>query len=187
MDILLASSPHADTFGYSMPPPGLLRLGGELQAAGFQVGLEDLAFRLANGDMGLPESNGAEPYPLAERCAQLLLARDRPKVLGLSTMGATLPAALAIAKHYRAARPQTPILLGGPGTTGTDEAILQRFPYIDAIVRGEGEHTLTEWLARKGQDTGWRHIDGVTWRDATGQVRRNPDRPARRDMENVAP
>ena len=49
--VLLASAPHADTFGYSMPPPGLLRLGGTLRERGVEVVLEDLAYRLAAGDV----------------------------------------------------------------------------------------------------------------------------------------
>ena len=47
---LIASAPHEDTFGYSMPPPGLLRLGGELRRRGLPVALDDLAFRLAAGE-----------------------------------------------------------------------------------------------------------------------------------------
>ncbi len=49
MRILLAAAPHRDTFGYSMPPPGLLRLGAELERAGVDVALEDLAHALAAG------------------------------------------------------------------------------------------------------------------------------------------
>ena len=52
MRILIASSPHADTFGYSMPPPGVLRLGGSLRAEGWDVRLLDLAHELAAGHQG---------------------------------------------------------------------------------------------------------------------------------------
>ena len=91
---LLAYAPHFDTFGYSMPPPGLLRLGGTLEAAGFEVALEDLAYRLGAGDV-----HGDER--LAESCADWLLARGDHGVIGFSTMGATLPASVAIAEIIR--------------------------------------------------------------------------------------
>ncbi|MDA1265251.1 MAG: hypothetical protein O2816_09265, partial [Planctomycetota bacterium] len=84
MRVLLASAPHADTFGYSMPPPGLLRLGGSLRRDGVEVALEDLAFRQASG--ALPEDD-----ELAEAAAALLLARGDFEVIGLSSMGATVP------------------------------------------------------------------------------------------------
>ena len=85
--ILIASAPHRDTFGYSMPPPGLLRLGGALVRAGVEVELEDLAYRVAAGE--LPADDG-----LAEAAARRLLAshaRARCDAIGLSVMGATLP------------------------------------------------------------------------------------------------
>src|SRR5262245_13899446 len=68
--IVLAQAPHRDTFGYSMPPPGLLRLGGELTRAGIVVALEDLAYRLAAGELALDDE-------LAQRAALLLLERAR--------------------------------------------------------------------------------------------------------------
>ena len=88
---LLAYAPHADTFGYSMPPPGLLRLGGALEREGIDVALEDLAYRLAAGEV-----DGGER--LAVSCAERLIARGAFGVIGFSTMGATLPVSVAIAE-----------------------------------------------------------------------------------------
>src|SRR5688500_3556060 len=109
MAVLLAAAPHADTFGYSMPPPGRPPLGGALRARGRAPRCEDLAYRLAAGD--LPAQGD-----LALASAELLLARGAPDVLGLSTMGATLPISVAIAERVRARAPATRVVLGGPGT-----------------------------------------------------------------------
>ncbi|MDF1836534.1 MAG: radical SAM protein [Planctomycetota bacterium] len=182
MKILLTCPPHADTFGYSMPAPGLLRLGGEMEGVGHHVLLEDLAFRLAKGELDPGEG-------LCRSAAECLIARGPVDMLGLSVMGATLPAALAIAQHYKNAFPRTPILLGGPGTTGTDRGLLERFSQVDGVVRGEGEWTLTEWLERIDSDTDpdFSGIEGLTWRDASGSVHAEPDRSPRKDLEQVAP
>ena len=67
-----------------------------------------------------------------------------PEVAGLSVMGATLPVALLILEELRRAWPRTTLLLGGPGMNGTDLAVLERFPQVDAVVRGEAEITLVE-------------------------------------------
>jgi len=178
MRVVIASAPHADTFGYSMPPPGLLRLAGAVRAAepgaASDVALEDLAYRLAAGD--LPSGDG-----LCAAAAELLLARA-PDLLGLSTMGATLPAALAIAARVRAERPATRIVLGGPGATGIDAALLARFDAVDAVVRGEGEETLPALLARYANERTPEGVAGVTWRDARGDVHREPDRAALADL-----
>ena len=173
MRVLIASAPQA------MPPPGLLRLGGALRGLpGVELRLEDLAFRLAAGDLtGAPE--------LADAAAAWLLAEGPPDVLGLSTMGATLPAALAIAARVRAAHPATFVVLGGPGVTGVDQALLERFPCVDAVVRGEGEETVPELLARRAADRGpegLRGVRGATWRDAAGRVRREEERPPLADL-----
>lgn len=181
-DVLLASAPHADTFGYSMPPPGLLRLGGALERAGRDVVLEDLAYRLAAGDV--PRGDG-----LIEACAERLVAGGAPRLaLGLSCMGATLPAALAIARAVRERAPSLPILLGGPGTTDVEVRVLERFAWIDAIGRGEGEVTiaaLIERLARGRRD--FRGVAGVTWRDADGQVHVEADRAPLADLGEDLP
>lgn len=177
MRVLLASSPHADTFGYSMPPPGLLRLGGALERAGHEAVLEDLAFRQASGAVRGDDA-------LCSDAAELLLAHGPVDLLGLSVMGATLPAALRIAEHYAAARPGTPILIGGPGTTGTDQLLLERFPAVTAVVRGEGEVTLLRVLERLGAGRGLAGVAGVTHR-AAGSIQREGDREQLRDLNEL--
>lgn len=184
MRFLLASAPHADTFGYSMPPPGLLRLGGWLRERGIEVELEDLAFRQAS----LWPDAGNE---LADQAAALLArkVRDDDTCLGLSVMGATLPIGLALAERLRRAFPTLPILIGGPGTQGVDRALIERFPFVDAVLRGEGEEALTE-LFVEAQSTGTLDFSGrpgFTWRDPSGHVVREHDRTPLADLDALAP
>ena len=179
MATLLAAAPHADTFGYSMPPPGLLRLGGALRRRGVTVRLEDLAYRLAAGE--LPGDDR-----LAEASAALLLADGHVDVIGLSTMGATLPISIAIAEHVRRSAPGVALLLGGPGTTGIDVALLERFPWIDAIVRGEGEETVPDLLERLRDGRGPGGVEGVTWRRSGGSIAREPDRAPIENLDGLA-
>jgi radical SAM superfamily enzyme YgiQ (UPF0313 family) len=197
--VLLAAAPHRDTFGYSMPPPGLLRLGGECLRHGIAVELEDLAYRLS-ADL-LPHDDG-----LAEASADHLLARDTaPDVIGISVMGATLPIALAILRRVRERAPRVRLWLGGPGTTGVDRTILERFPFVDAIVRGEGEVTLVELVAALERSPGGANrfngiaaeftgiegvftgIAGVTWRRPDGTVAREADRAPIADLATLPP
>lgn len=178
MKILIASAPHADTFGYSMPPPGLLRLGGALRDAGHAPALEDLAHRLASGAL---ESGDA----LATSAADLLEGRGRPDLLGLSVMGATLPIALEITRLLKERWADVPILLGGPGCNGTDAQILERFPWIDAVVRGEAEVTLVEMADALAARTDPFTVDGVTLRGPDGGVKRTPDRAMLKDLNEL--
>jgi len=177
--ILIASSPHGDTFGYAMPPPGLLRLGAWLERDGWSVALDDLAHRLARGD--LPAGDG-----LVDAAAEHLLAGPVPWVLGLSVMGATLPAALGILERVRALAPAVVTLLGGPGTTGIDTALLERFPFLDGVVRGEGEETTSELLARLARGDNPSGLAGLTWRDGA-HVARGVDRAPLADLGVLPP
>ena len=59
-------------------------------------------------------------------------------------MGATLPAALLIAQELRQRAPEAAIGFGGPGCHGVDAALLERFPAVDAVARGEGEELVVE-------------------------------------------
>lgn len=175
---LLASAPHADTFGYSMPPPGLLRLGGELARRGVPVELEDLAFRLAQG--ALPAGDG-----LGAAAVDWLLRDGPPDALGLSVMGATLPIALVIAGGVRARVPHARILLGGPGVTGVDRTVLERFDCVDVVARGEAERTLPELLERVAAERDFAGVEGTTWRRGDGAVVREPDRRAIEDLSEL--
>lgn len=40
-----------------------------------------------------------------------------------------------------------PILLGGPQAVALDESFIRRFPFVDAFIRGDGEHSLPDVLA----------------------------------------
>jgi hypothetical protein len=178
--VLIASAPHADTFGYSMPPPGLLRLGGALEAAGHETLLEDLAFRQAEGSLG----SGDQVF---REAAELLAAQGPLDMLGLSVMGATLPAALLIAQHFRALEPTTPIVLGGPGASAIDVTLLERFDAIDVVVRGEGEQTLPNMLRRMAEGRDLVGVAGITRRDLEGRVIVEADQPLIGDLNELPP
>jgi len=173
---LLVSAPHRDTFGYSMPPPGLLRLGAAVRRAGLDVRLDDLAFRLATG--ALPAGDD-----LAATAARRTLHPHPPDVLGLSVMGATVPIALAIAREVRRCAGGVQLVLGGPGVHGIESTLIERFPWIDAVVRGDGEETFPALLAAWGASRDADGVAGVTWRDAAGKVRPEPDRPLLADLD----
>lgn len=181
--ILIASSPHADTFGYSMPPPGVLRLGGALGANGWDVHLVDLAHELAAGHLG--DERVLDENSLSAAADRIL--GEEPDVVGLSTMGATLPAALVITRMLRERAPRLHLHLGGPGIGEVDERVLERFDWIDLIVRGEGEDTLHEVLQRLDQEQSLEAVTGITWRNAEGRILREADRRPLLDMASVAP
>lgn len=128
--------------------------------------------------------------PDAARTACDILARERCALVGMSVMpGPQVAPAIGIAATIRANYPRVPIAWGGYFPTMYPEAAINA-PYVDYVVRGQGEDTLLELLERLPDaglptppasacdPTALRDIRGLTWK-ATDRVVHNPDRPFR--------
>ena len=66
------------------------------------------------------------------------------------------------------------VVCGGPEFLGDNEKFLRANQFINAVIRGEGEKSLPQWLeaVEKGKD--WKTIDGLCWLDAkTGEYKDN--------------
>ncbi|MBF0137149.1 MAG: B12-binding domain-containing radical SAM protein [Magnetococcus sp. DMHC-1] len=91
-----------------------------------------------------------------------------------------------VAARIKAKRPHALIVLGGPFLSSLAEQILARESLFDCMVYGEGEHTLLEIAQQVAADTlDLATIAGVVWRNAAGEVRRNPPRPLIADLDTL--
>lgn len=141
-------------------PIGPLYLASSLADRGRKVELID--FRSASN------KNPFDFRALADAFA----AADSP-VVGVSLFGNSLPVALAAAQEYRRRGGDKTILFGGPGPNGVEARLLERFPEVDVIVRGEGEVTLPHLLDALERGTPLA-APGVFFRDADGRVQGSP-------------
>ncbi len=198
--ILLVQPPHRDTFGYSMPPLGLLHVGAGAREAGHEVELIDLAlwarrgWRLGDHEATAPtdepaEAPSREPFPvddeLIARSADAILAR-RPDAVGLGAMISSMPAALHLAEALKARRPDLPIILGGQGAETIEEALIGRYACLDAVAVGEADRTLTAWLDRLGEPARWAGVPGLVIRSG-GLPQRTEAREVLADLDSVPP
>ncbi|MCF7973613.1 MAG: B12-binding domain-containing radical SAM protein [Phycisphaerae bacterium] len=114
------------------PPLGLLYLTSVLEQQGFCVDLVDYQI--------LPRSEShADPFEIDTALA--FIGRTA-EVVGFSCMANLLPFTLLVAQRLKQRHPEKKILLGGVGPFGVESLILERFAWIDGIVRGEAETTL---------------------------------------------
>lgn len=141
--VLFVQPPHRDTFGYSMPPLGLLRLAAVAQQMKHHCQFMDGALLVRRGVLEPGEE-------LAARTAERILA-ERPELVGLGAMLPSLPAALELAAELRARAPELPILLGGQGPERVEEQVLSRHPALDAIAVGEAEASFAALLGELGE------------------------------------
>ena len=114
-----------------------------------------------------------------EAHAELVLAQS-PDMVGMSINSAPhTNYSLALAAAIKRRRKDLPILAGGQQATFLTEELLMPGVF-DAVVRSEGELTLSEILSR-GRYEG---VAGVSWMDA-GAVRNEPDRPLIENLDDV--
>lgn len=147
---------------YDGPPLGaplsLLCLASPLLEAGFEVKLVDNLIAPNYEETILREAEGA-------------------LLLGISVLtGPHIGAAVRVSKAVKRVNPTLPIVFGGWHASLATQQTL-REPYVDAVVRGQGELTLLELAQRvvKGQD--WRGIRGLSLKDEDGRIVQEPERP----------
>ncbi|MCB9760781.1 MAG: B12-binding domain-containing radical SAM protein [Alphaproteobacteria bacterium] len=155
--------------GQRYMPLGILWLRAALEAKGVEVELRDYQF--------LTPAEREDPEALAARLD------DSHDIVGFSLMSNALPLAVATARLLRERRPERRVVLGGPGPTTVARALVAAFPWIDLVVRGEGEHTVTELVDALETDQ-LRAVAGLSGRDADGPFH-NPDRALVIDLDTL--
>ena len=155
--------------GRTEPPLGPLYIAAALENIGWEVDFRD--YQIFDG------ANAFEPEQLL-RCIE-----GHHQILMISCLVDMLPVVIAAAGMIKAERPDTYILLGGPGPTAGAAEFLRTFSELDAIVMGEGEETIQEWAATYGLGA-WKPIPGMVYRDGSEVVAGGP-RSRIRDLQTA--
>jgi radical SAM superfamily enzyme YgiQ (UPF0313 family) len=116
-----------------------------------------------------------------EHLVDSILDRDDDFV-GLMTDADSLHHTVIIAQRVKSRRPDVKVCLGGPASSPMSSLLLETFPFIDYVVRSEGEHTFGELIEHL---QGRRRADGIlglTWRDGE-RVIENPGRHMEDDLD----
>ena len=85
---------------------------------------------------------------------------------------------LDVADMLKKVSPETKIIFGDPEVSFDDTEYMQKYDFIDAIMRGEGESTFKEWLEIGEM------ADGITYRE-NGEIIRNKDRELIHDITSI--
>jgi anaerobic magnesium-protoporphyrin IX monomethyl ester cyclase len=96
--------------------------------------------------------------------------------VGISIVtGPMIVEAIEVARAIKAARPEVPVIFGGwhPSTLA-DQSL--KAPYIDIVVRGQGEVTFGEILDRLLAHATLEGVEGCSYRSADGRIIHNPSR-----------
>jgi radical SAM superfamily enzyme YgiQ (UPF0313 family) len=159
--------------GKREPPLGPLYIAAALEAVGMVVDFRDYQLE-----------PGADSFS-AERLVRFL--EGHAPVVAISCFVGMLPVVIEATRRLAALRPQTEFILGGPGPTGSANRILELYPWISGVVRGEGEETIQEWIQRRRAGAGaGSPIPGMSCRDGPTVVA-GPDRQRVTALESLAP
>jgi len=149
-------------------PLGLLYLAARMEQAGHEVYLEDLQLCRS---------------PLTR--LEAALRQHKPALAGITSFSLNLSAASKILQKVKRLSPDTITVWGGPHVSFDDQDILRRHPWVDVVVRGEGEETLVEVVDRVQQRKNLDGVLGITWRGKEGNIQTNLARPFREDLDQL--
>jgi len=122
------------------PPLGLLRLAGVAHNLGATVHVEDYNL-LWHLDARLQSS-------FYKTAADRLLSLDAD-IYGFTSMAVDSHVALELARLVKERKPESLIVLGGTHFSSIADSIQAAFPWVDRVVRGEGENVFEDLLCER--------------------------------------
>jgi hypothetical protein len=163
------------------PPLGLLSLAAVLELQGIVPHLLDLNSLYCEYLHSKDEPRRAPGF-----CsfAARKLEGASFEVFGFSSICNSYPLTLRIARKAKRIHPGARIVLGGPQASAVDVETLRAFPFVDAVVRGEAEHTLPLLLDAISHPHSWDAIPGITFRRRQ-RIVRNRNAPLILDLDSL--
>jgi radical SAM family protein/B12 binding protein len=157
------------------PHLGLISLISMLEQNGHTGVLLDPKIEVAQGKWRLDDT-------LYRKIAARVLSHN-PDVVGMTSLGCNFICTVKVASYIKEARPDLPILLGGPHATVLDKTILARFTQFDAIARNEAERTIVPLVEEIAAGRLWK-IPGITFR-TNGTVWENAGSPTIDELDEL--
>jgi radical SAM superfamily enzyme YgiQ (UPF0313 family) len=178
----VTSREEAQRLNADYPPVGILSLAAVLELKQISCQVFDIN-RLFYESVG-SDSSACEGgfFSRAARALEDLNA----DVYGFGTICNSYPLTVRLAREVKRAHPDAVVVFGGPQATAVDLGTLEAFPFIDVVVRGEGEEILPDLLGALRQAEDLAGVAGITFR-RNGTVARNPDPPAMTDLDGLPP
>lgn len=108
---------------------------------------------------------------------QILNKMKDTDILGLTCFTESRFEVFNFAARAKQANPCCMIIVGGPHVQTLDKEVLAHYPFVDIVVRGEGEETVLDLVNKKPL----KEISGITWR-CNDKVVRNQARMMASDI-----
>jgi anaerobic magnesium-protoporphyrin IX monomethyl ester cyclase len=149
------------------PPLGMLYIATYLRENGIDVSIIDEA---------------AQGYSLKGTVDWV--KKEDPNILGFSTCSSSCHKAALIAERVKEENSDIVNVFGNFYATFNAERILKKYPFVDVIVRGEGEHTSLELAKCLEKKRDLKKVLGINFRK-NAQIISTPDRPLIKDIDSL--
>ena len=149
----------------ALPPFGILYCAGVLKAGGIEVSLLD---------------QPAKRFSLAQTVNWV--KKEDPDIIGFSVLLSAAKEAPKIAEQVKAENPNLTVVFGSHHSTFNAERILIKYPFVDIVVRGEGEYTSLEVARCLEKHRDINKVEGITFRK-NGRIVSTSERPLNKDVD----
>lgn len=105
---------------------------------------------------------GTVNEPLSAVFARIL--QENPQTVGFCTYIWNVTAVLSLAEQLKAQMPSVHIVLGGPEVSYRAKEVLERYPFIDFVLSGEGENPFAQLLDALAENADYSKVDGLCYR-----------------------
>jgi radical SAM superfamily enzyme YgiQ (UPF0313 family) len=109
---------------------------------------------------------------------------EGPELVGFSPFGTSSLTAAHLGNEIKERLPDTTIVYGNYHATFNAERILRNYPFVDIIVRGEGEQTIIDLVESKKGLQRLEETPGITFRKG-GEIVSTPDRVLIKDLDSI--
>ncbi len=112
-----------------------------------------------------------------------LIKRDA-NIVGITSTTPQIPMAWEIAQLSKRINPNFRVVLGGVHPSSLPEESLSH-PYVDFVVRGEGEVTFLDLIRALGEDDNLENVKGLSFRKTDGEIIHNLPRPSIDNLDSI--
>lgn len=162
--VLLINLPGVEQSGYRPTPLGILYLASYIKKKAQGVRIEVLDGAMEGEERVLNK-----------------LKRMKPDLTGISVLTPSRLQAIKIAKAAKKYNPGCKVVLGGIHPTLMWDQMMDNYPVVDYIVKGEGEITFCNLVLGEKPAS----IKGLVWRDNENKIINNPDRPLIKNLDKI--
>jgi len=168
MKVLLLFPPKAFSTKELMPPLSLAYLSAVLEKNDIEVEVLDALVE------------GCSWRELKKR-----LVRAKPDIVGITCFTEGRFESFKSAKIAKESLPDSVVVMGGPHVSLCPHDTLLNVPWVDVVVRGEGEITLLEICENLKKEIDLEGIQGISYINKKGEMVHNSSRPFIRDLDSL--